>query len=170
MASSQVKRPQATFSIWLATGLGLGLYAPAPGTIGALWGIPLYAAISQLPGLWWERTLVVTLALACIPLASRAAQELVSRGFPVDPKDPQPIVADEYLTVPIVYTFAPQAWGDPIWIAFGFALHRLFDISKPWPCRQLERLPGGLGITADDIMASLYAGLIYGLAWQGFGT
>jgi phosphatidylglycerophosphatase A len=39
----------------------------------------------------------------------------------------------------------------------GFALHRFFDILKPPPARQLERLPEGLGIMADDVMAAIYA-------------
>jgi phosphatidylglycerophosphatase A len=39
-------------------------------------------------------------------------------------------------------------------------LFRLFDIFKPWPVRQLERLPAGAGILADDLMAGLYAGLL----------
>ena len=46
----------------------------------------------------------------------------------------------------------------------GFLLHRLFDITKPPPCGQLERLPEGLGVMADDLMASIYACLsLFGL-------
>ena len=41
----------------------------------------------------------------------------------------------------------------------AFVLFRVFDIAKPWPCRQLEKLPGGLGIAADDAMAGVYAHL-----------
>ena len=39
----------------------------------------------------------------------------------------------------------------------GFLAFRLFDIIKPWPCRELEKLPKGLGILADDLMAGFYA-------------
>jgi phosphatidylglycerophosphatase A len=42
----------------------------------------------------------------------------------------------------------------------AFALFRLFDIWKPAPVRQLERLPGGLGINADDAMAGIYAAVV----------
>jgi phosphatidylglycerophosphatase A len=42
----------------------------------------------------------------------------------------------------------------------AFVLFRLFDIWKPTPVRQLERLPGGWGINADDVMAGLYAALV----------
>ena len=42
----------------------------------------------------------------------------------------------------------------------GFLLFRLFDITKPWPVRQFEKLPGGLGIMADDQIAALYTAAI----------
>jgi phosphatidylglycerophosphatase A len=52
------------------------------------------------------------------------------------------------------------------WKTFGaaFLLFRAFDIWKPPPVRQLEALPGGLGINADDAMAGLYAALVLWLA------
>jgi len=42
----------------------------------------------------------------------------------------------------------------------GFFLFRLMDVIKPWPARDFERLPGGFGIVADDIMAGVYANLL----------
>lgn len=163
-------KPRPTPAILLATGLGVGLYAKAPGTFGALWGLPIYATILIIPGMIWQGLAIALLVLIGVPLADRAARDLVRLDFGVDPKDPQPIVCDEYLTVPIVYACAPEAWGDPRWIALGFALHRIFDITKPWPCRQLEQLPGGLGIAADDVAAAIYAGICYALAWNWFGA
>ena len=58
--------------------------------------------------------------------------------------------------------------GDFAWTAargwkvylFGFVLFRLFDIWKPWPVRQFEKLPTGTGIVADDLAAGLYAASI----------
>lgn len=46
----------------------------------------------------------------------------------------------------------------------GFLLFRVFDISKPFPCRRLEKLPGGWGIMADDWMAGVYAAICLRLA------
>jgi phosphatidylglycerophosphatase A len=46
----------------------------------------------------------------------------------------------------------------------GFLLFRLFDILKPFPCRRLEKLPGGWGIMADDWMAGVYAAICLRLA------
>jgi phosphatidylglycerophosphatase A len=50
----------------------------------------------------------------------------------------------------------------------GFLLHRLFDITKPPPAAQLENLPEGLGVMADDLAAAIYACVVlYGIAWLG---
>ena len=157
-------------AIWLATGLGVARHVPAPGTIGALWGEPIYAGVALLPGVGWQMVAVAALAAVAVPLAGRAAEDLLRLGLAEDGKDPQQIVCDEYLTVPLVYAAAPAAWGHPLWIGAGFLLHRLFDITKPWPCRRLERLPRGWGIVADDVAAALYAGACYALAWGWLGA
>jgi phosphatidylglycerophosphatase A len=59
----------------------------------------------------------------------------------------------------------------PVSAALGFFAFRSMDVLKPWPARRFERLPGGLGIMADDLMAGVYAnllvrlgGLVYPLA------
>jgi phosphatidylglycerophosphatase A len=46
------------------------------------------------------------------------------------------------------------------WLAVAFLSFRVLDIWKPWPIRQLERLPGGLGIMADDLVAGLLAAAV----------
>jgi len=76
--------------------------------------------------------------------------------------DPDIVVIDEIfgqflclLWVPVVSFY---------WI-LGFALFRFFDIVKPFPAKQSERLPGGLGIVMDDLVAGLYAGLILWLIY-----
>jgi phosphatidylglycerophosphatase A len=53
----------------------------------------------------------------------------------------------------------------------GFALHRFFDIAKVPPARQLERLPEGLGIMADDWAAGVYSSLtLHAILWTGWLT
>ena len=53
-----------------------------------------------------------------------------------------------------------------IWLAIilgafaAFLLFRVFDVIKPYPSNQLERLPGGVGVMADDAMAAVYANLL----------
>jgi phosphatidylglycerophosphatase A len=111
--------------------------------------------------------LTAMICLAGVPICTAAARRMGGR------KDPGSIVLDEIASMPIVFFFVPAAvvgkW--PI-LAVGFVLHRIFDISKPPPARQLERLPTGLGIMADDWAAAAYACLVlHFLHWFGlFGS
>ena len=68
-------------------------------------------------------------------------------------RDHSSIVWDEVVGYLVTLWLAPSGW---IWLAIGFGLFRLFDIWKPFPIRRLERLPGGLGVMADDAMAGIY--------------
>ncbi len=80
-------------------------------------------------------------------------------------KDPQWIVIDEVSGQLITYfIFSPVLllnWKSGL---LGFILFRLFDIWKPFPARQLENLPGGWGIMADDWMAGMYAAIVLQVA------
>ena len=135
-------------AMWLGTGLGVGLLGPAPGTLGALLGLPIAWGVSHLDP-WWQVACVVVLGLIGIPICTQAARDLGGM------KDPGPVVLDEIFSIPITFLWVPlNHWGT---LAAGFALHRLFDITKPPPARQLERLPQGLGIMADDWAAGIYS-------------
>ena len=143
-------------AVCLATGLGLCLIAPAPGTVGtALFGMPLAWAVGQLPGIGWQILAIAVAVLIGIPLATAANRALGAA------KDHQAIVWDEIASMPIVFLFVPlENWKVAL---AGFALFRFFDILKPTPARQLERLPEGMGIMADDVMAAIYACATLGL-------
>ena len=139
-----------TPAVWLATGLGVGLIAPAPGTVGALvWGLPLAWAITFLPDYWTQLTAVIAVNAIGVPLATRAGRDLGG------PHDNQAIVWDEIATVPMAFLFVPfYGW---FWAGTGFVIIRLFDITKPPPAWWCERLPEGLGVMADDWIAGSYA-------------
>jgi len=68
-------------------------------------------------------------------------------------KDPRQIVIDEYACLLLPLFFTPLKI---IPLAITFVLFRLFDIVKPPPLRQLEKLPGGWGIMLDDLGAAVY--------------
>jgi phosphatidylglycerophosphatase A len=51
----------------------------------------------------------------------------------------------------------PVGWAGAF---VGFLLFRVADIVKPFPANRLERLPGGIGVMADDGMAAVYANLV----------
>jgi phosphatidylglycerophosphatase A len=137
-------------AVCLATGLGIGLIAPAPGTVGtALWGMLLAWAVAQLPGVGWQILAIAVLFVVGIPIATAANRALGAA------KDHQAIVWDEIVAMPVVFLLVPLTnWKIAL---LGFALFRLFDITKPPPAAQLEQLPEGLGIMADDLMAGIYA-------------
>jgi phosphatidylglycerophosphatase A len=74
-------------------------------------------------------------------------------------EDPGHVVIDEVAGQWIALAACPL---ESRHVVLAFALFRLFDIVKPWPARQLERLHGGLGIMMDDVAAGIYA-LVAGL-------
>jgi phosphatidylglycerophosphatase A len=72
-------------------------------------------------------------------------------------EDPGFVVIDEVAGQWLTLAVAPVEMGHAL---LGLALFRLFDITKPWPARQLERLHGGTGIVLDDLAAGLYGLLV----------
>ena len=72
-------------------------------------------------------------------------------------EDPRRVVIDEGMGFLVTVAFLPHGLRTAV---VGFLLFRLLDIVKPVPIRRLERLPGGWGIVADDVMAGLYGNAI----------
>lgn len=139
-------------NVWilLATGFGLGLSPFASGTFGTLLGIPLtYILFDPLQGQVLYQVLVALVLVAiAIPVCDKAEKALGGK------KDDGRIVADEFMTVPLTMIGLPM---DPVMLGVAFLMHRIMDIIKPPPARGLQRLPGGLGITIDDAISSVYA-------------
>ncbi len=135
--------------VFLATGFGVGFAPKAPGTFGSLLGLPLVWGIQQLP-IWGQYVAPVACFAIGVPICGIAARRM---GL----KDPGAIVFDEIAAFSVVFLLVPI---NLVTAVAGFALFRLFDISKPWPASQLEKLPGGLGIMADDYAAAVYAGAL----------
>ena len=91
--------------------------------------------------------LALLVSLIGIPAATQVAR---ASGL----KDPQCVVIDEVGGQLITLIAVPLAWKT---FLAGFILFRGFDIVKPPPVRQLEKLPGGTGIVLDDVAAGVYA-------------
>lgn len=88
----------------------------------------------------------------------------------MDKKDPGAIVADEAFAVPVaLWPLALLPSISWIWWLVAFGFYRLFDIIKIWPARQLEQLPGGVGIVIDDIASAIWCSLVLFLlvTWLG---
>jgi phosphatidylglycerophosphatase A len=148
----------------LATGLWLGRIPFAPGTFGTLLGLPLAWSISLIPNVWLQLVVVLAICALGVPICTIAARLLGSK------EDPQQVVFDEIAAVPITFFLVPhEVIQRPLVLLAGFLLFRLFDITKPPPARQLERLPTGLGIMADDWAAGVYACLaLHAILWTGW--
>ena len=136
--------------LFVATGFGLGLAAPfAPGTFGSLPGVALAYALAALP-VAAQAGACAVLALLAIPVCGVAEGVL---GI----KDDGRISADEWMLYPIALTGIPIL-ELPWWtMVVFFCVVRFIDIVKPWPCRRLQEMHGGLGIVIDDFFANLYS-------------
>jgi phosphatidylglycerophosphatase A len=137
----------------IATWFGCGYSPVAPGTAGSLAALAIAYGLVEFGH--WRPWYFAVLAVALTPLgiwaAGATAREIKS-------KDPGIVVVDEVLGQWITLAGAVSLnWKS--WLA-AFCLFRLFDIWKPPPVRQLEALPSGTGIVADDVMAGIYGALV----------
>jgi phosphatidylglycerophosphatase A len=146
----------------IGTVAGAG-YAPvAPGTVGTAVAALVYWFL--LPDAFW----VVGLALGTAA-AGVWAGGVCERSFGT--KDPGRVCVDEFAGYLVSVAFLPKAW---VWAAAAFFLFRLLDVVKPFPARRSQRLAGGWGIMADDLIVAVYANLIlqgcravaHGLGWR----
>lgn len=137
----------------VATFFGAGRLKPGPGTWGSVGALLLWAAFVWLAHPAPHLLLVALLAgialslIFGVPAATIAARESGRH-------DPGFVVIDEVAGQWITLLFCPPDWQHAL---IALALFRLFDITKPFPVRSLERLPEGWGIVFDDVAAGLYA-------------
>lgn len=145
---------------WLfATFFGAGFSPFAPGTAGSAAAILIAIPLIYLGLPPWGFA-VLTLVFLYPGIAAARTVALESGR-----KDPQIVVVDEVLGQWLTLAGASHLnWQA---LVLGFFLFRLFDILKPPPVRQIERIPGGAGIVLDDIGAGVYAALVLAVAgWK----
>ena len=135
----------------VATCCGIGRLRPGPGTWASAATVVIWAAAAPLLAPSLRTPVAVALAvlvtLIAIPAATRVARAAAA-------KDPQSVVIDEVAGQIMALIAVPLAWKT---LLAGFILFRIFDIIKPPPVRQLERLPEGTGIVLDDVAAGILA-------------
>lgn len=154
MANAPSPAGRRTLWAWtVATFFGAGLGKPGPGTYGSIGALLVWAACAWIfhpsPGhlmLGLVTGIAVSIALG-VPAATIAAREAGRH-------DPGFVVIDEVAGQWIALLGSPFDWRHGL---IALVLFRLFDITKPFPARQLERLPEGWGIVFDDVAAGLYA-------------
>ncbi|MFC1666715.1 phosphatidylglycerophosphatase A [Candidatus Omnitrophota bacterium] len=124
-------------------------YTPvAPGSIGSFAALFLYCFIKDNPFLMG---LGIVVALTLGLLTTGTAEKFFGA------KDASEIIIDEFTGMLISLYLLPATMG---YVVAAFLLFRFFDIIKPKPIKNLEKLDGSLGIMADDVMAGIYANLI----------
>jgi phosphatidylglycerophosphatase A len=137
----------------VATFFGCGYLKPGPGTWGSIAALLLWAAFAGLAhpsprALLFALLAAIVVAISVgVPAASVVERE--SRRT-----DPGYVVIDEVIGQWITLLFCPANWPHAL---IALVLFRVFDITKPFPIRRLERLPAGWGIVFDDVAAGLYA-------------
>ena len=138
----------------ICTSLGAGFLPKAPGTWGAIVGIILW-----LPLYLWVDPLVCVLTTAAAT-AILAAVGAWACSVAEKYWGPDPVIACVDETVGQWFALIPVVMC-PWWeIILALALFRFFDIFKPLGIRKMERLPGGTGIMADDLLAGLYSAIL----------
>lgn len=152
-----------SYYIPIATVLGIGHARFAPGTVASAVALPIAWLIAMSGGRF-----VLLLAAILVNGVGAWACDLYAREK--KEADPSECVIDEVAGQWIACAFAPPpaalfAYGLVPYI-IAFLLFRLFDIVKPWPVSAAERLPGGLGIMADDLVAGVFAGIVIAVLVQ----
>jgi len=155
--------------LFVAQGFGVGRIPFAPGTWGSIVGLLWFAAL--LATRRYELYLLGALCGVGLSVWLCGGAEKILKQ-----KDPPSVVLDEIIAIP--FCFLPWITGQ--WLRNGklptlemlftsrglltvaaiFILFRIFDILKPWPVRQSQRLPGGWGVTVDDLLAAVYVALL----------
>ena len=146
----------------IATALGAGYAPKAPGTFGSAVGLLLWIA---LPKILWLQIVAIVVVSGVGAWSGTIAEEHFGR------QDPGQVVIDEVAGMMVTLLMNPIT--GPWWFLAAFLLFRAADIVKPFPVNRLERLPGGIGIMADDLMAGVYANVALKLCiWASghFGT
>ena len=137
----------------VATGLGSGYWPIAPATAGSLVALAVYWLVPlsrNSPGLY-----------ALIAAGFVAGVWAINRILAPGETDPGRAVWDEFVGMWATCLFLPREWP---WLVAAFFTFRVLDIAKPLGIRRLERLPGGLGVMADDLAAGLVgAGILNGI-------
>ena len=152
--------PRTRWAWALGTFFGVGYLRPGPGTWGSAAGLLLWLAAAHW-GHWTRIQLACSTAiasLAVVLIGIRACNIIVRES---GTEDPSFVVLDEVAGQWIALIGA--ATRPSLWL-LAFLLFRVFDIVKPPPARQFDRMRGGFGIMMDDVAAGIYAMVLVWLA------
>lgn len=143
-------------NIILATVFGAGYFPKAPGTIGTLVAAIIYF---YLPAQIFDYTISILpvylfLIMVCLSLIS---VYICSDAEKTLGHDDGKIVIDEFFGYFFAVFFLPKTI---LVIFLAFIIFRFFDIVKPPPIFQIQKMKAGWGIMADDILAGIFANVV----------
>ena len=158
-------QPMDRLNLALATCFGLGHSPYFPGTCGALVGVVIYLPLAYLVPGEPAQSIALTAALVFWSIVTVAIGGWSEKHF--GRKDCGSFVSDEvagFLLTVLLW----RLYSSPLLtVAWAFPITRIIDMIKVPPARQLEKLPTGWGVLADDLWGSLYAAaLLHMLAWM----
>jgi phosphatidylglycerophosphatase A len=146
-----------TLPVLVATVAGIGYVPFAPGTFGSIPGLAIAIGLRALGAPWWAEGAALVLLFAAGVWAATAAETHFGRI------DPGPIVIDEVVGMLMTTLFLPLSWTG--WLV-AFVVFRACDVVKPFPAGRAERLPGGIGVMSDDVLAGVWGyAIMRGLLW-----
>ena len=134
-----------SLGVGIATVGGVGWFPIAPGTAGSAVGVAIYLVTR---GWSAPAQVAVLLGITLVGLWAAGVAETELKK-----QDPGPVVIDEVAGQLVTLLLTGVGWRGAI---VGFFVFRVLDILKPFPARRFERLHGGFGIMADDLMAGVY--------------
>lgn len=157
--------------LFVAQGFGVGRIPFAPGTFGSVVGLGWFALLLATGNIWLFALGTILGLLASVWFCGKAEKILGQT-------DPGSVVLDEIAAMPVCFAgtvlfyhlrigkFTPLNWfvscKEGLIYSLGiFLVFRLFDVWKPWPVKQSQKLPGGWGVTVDDILAAIYVNLSF---------
>ena len=169
VSASEARSAADDWIVWIAQGFGVGRIPFAPGTWGSVLGLLWFGLLVGTGSFAIFGAGLGLGAIASIWICGLAEKRL---GM----TDPGSVVLDEIVAIPLCFagwvtSRHLQGNGMPelgyfwegsnsVWTLAVFGLFRLFDIAKPWPVGKAQSLPGGWGVTADDLAAALYVNLV----------
>ncbi len=160
----------ARLILFIGQGFGSGRIPFAPGTFGSVVGLG-WVYLLLKTGSPWAFAIGVLLSIPFSAYVCGESEKILGK------KDPGSVVLDEIIAIPICF-IAPIAmvflrkdhwpsvdyfFSAPKWqiATIVFVLFRVFDVAKPWPVRQSQNLPGGWGVTIDDVLAAVYVNICF---------
>ena len=132
----------------IGTGFGAGFAPVAPGTAGSLLALIIYYFFPLNSSIW---IIIICLTFIFGVISASAIERYMEK------EDPGLVVIDEMIGQWIALLFLPVNYFT---LGGAFLLFRLFDIFKPFPINQSQKLKAGWGIMIDDVIAGIYANII----------